>query len=222
MALDTTKIIQHNLPAQNYFPDEHAKTQIFIHHTAGADNAIGVVDGWKTRVDKVATAFVIGGDGSIVQAFSSKCWGYHLGLQTATFKKLNVPYSPLDKGSIGIEMCNWGFVSPEADGSYKTYVNSHITKEQVLEIAGGYRGFKFYHKYTDAQLASLKNLLIYLCDKYNIPKTFHPNMFEVNADALKGTAGIWTHTSVRFDKYDCSPQPNLISMLSNLSGNVVV
>ena len=222
MALDISKIIQHKLPAQNYFPDEHAKTQIFIHHTAGADNAIGVVDGWKTRVDKVSTAFLIGGNGDVVQAFSSKCWGYHLGLKSATFKKFNVPYSPLDRGSIGIEICNWGFVSLEADGRYKTYVNSYISKEQVLEIAGGYRGFKHYHKYTDAQLASLKDLLIYLCDRYNIPKTFHANMFEVNADALKGTSGIWTHTSVRFDKYDCSPQPNLISTLSSLNGKPVV
>lgn len=215
--MDINKIIQHNLPLTDYFQDENIKTQIFIHHTAGNNNAIAVVDDWKNRADRVATAFIIAGNGDIVQAFSSKHWAYHLGLQTQTFKKFNLPYKQLDRTSVAIEICNWGYLTKTTDGKFKTYVNTEVPKEQVIELETEYRGFKYYHQYNDAQLKSLKELLIYLCDKYNIPKVFHQNQFDVNADALGGASGIWTHTSVRFDKTDCSPQPNLIQLLTNLT-----
>ena len=40
--------------------------------------------------------------------------------------------------------------------------------------------------------------------------------FEYNPLSMIGYPGIWTHTNIRTDKNDCSPQPNLISMLKTL------
>jgi len=40
--------------------------------------------------------------------------------------------------------------------------------------------------------------------------------FAINKQALKGAEGVWTHTNVRKDKFDLSPQPKLIKMLSEL------
>ena len=40
--------------------------------------------------------------------------------------------------------------------------------------------------------------------------------FELNTDALKGTAGIWSHTSVRKDKSDMHPQMEVTAMLKTL------
>lgn len=42
------------------------------------------------------------------------------------------------------------------------------------------------------------------------------NPFDVNKEALNGLPGIWTHVNVRADKFDCSPQPELIAMLKSL------
>lgn len=49
---------------------------------------------------------------------------------------------------------------------------------------------------------------------------FHYNpykdMWEVSTDALKGVAGVYTHNSVRKDKIDIFPQPEMIQMLKGL------
>jgi len=227
MALDITKIIQKPLSADKYYGEDVAKDkkQIFIHHTAGGANPFNVLAGWEKRIDKVATAFILAGkadqtktykDGDIIQAFSSKNWAWHLGLSAQQFNKIGVGYQNLDKMSIGIEMCNFGQLTLGADGKFRSYVNSIIPAEDVVTLNADYRGYKYYHAYTDAQLASLKDLIVYLCDKFNIPKTFNANMFEVNKDCMGAKAGIWTHTSARQDKWDCFPYPKLITMLKSL------
>ena len=40
--------------------------------------------------------------------------------------------------------------------------------------------------------------------------------FELNNDALNGKPGKWSHTSVRKDKFDVHPQPELEVMLKTL------
>ena len=40
--------------------------------------------------------------------------------------------------------------------------------------------------------------------------------FELNKQALAGAEGVWTHTNVRPDKYDLSPQPVVIEMIKSL------
>lgn len=201
------KIIFKELPADQYYAQEFPKKQIYIHHTVSSGDASNVIHGWQFSPEKVATAFIIDGTGKIYQTFSSKYWAYHLGLHTANNLKLN-------QESIGIEICNWGQLVLNADGFYRNYYNGVVKKEEVVELQ--YKNFKYWHKYNDQQLLSLKELLVYLCDKYNIPKTHYDAMFEVNQGALNGIPGIWTHTSVRSDKYDCSNQPNLIATLKSL------
>ena len=40
--------------------------------------------------------------------------------------------------------------------------------------------------------------------------------FEFNPLAFGGASGLWTHTSVRHDKTDCSPQPQLMALIRSL------
>jgi hypothetical protein len=224
--LDISRIIQYNLPSANYYQEEVPKKQIYIHHTAGASNPVPVIEGWKARTDHVCTAFVIAGkgplgagwkDGTIYQAFSSKYWGYHLGLKKKVFADAGVPYLPLDKSAVAIEICSWGALTLKPDGKYYHYLGKTVPAEEVIRLEEPYRGSNYYHRYTDAQLASLNDLLVYLCNKFTIPKTFHPDMFDISRNALTGVPGIWTHTSVRTDKVDCAPQPNLVRLLKSLS-----
>jgi N-acetyl-anhydromuramyl-L-alanine amidase AmpD len=224
--LDTAKLIQVNLKDEQYIKEESPKIQIVIHHTAGNSSPIACAKDWDTTKERIATAFVIGGkpkktdtsfkDGDIVQCYSSKYAAYHLGLKQEVFTENGLPYKPLDKSSIGIELCNWGQLTKKADGSFSTYVNSTVPKEEVITLDKPFRGFTFFHAYTDAQIVALRDLLIYLCDKFNIPKTYNEDMWDISKNALSGTPGIWTHVSYRKDKVDVSPQPKLIAMLKTL------
>ena len=222
MSLDIKKIIQYPLNNGQFFKEEEPKNQIVIHHTAGSSSPKIIIDGWNINNDKIGTAFVIGGipgrydkfeDGDIFQCFSSKYYAYHLGIPAETFAKYKIPYKRLDKTSIGIEICNWGFLEKQPNGTFKNYVGGIVPMDEAVDLGENYRRYKYYHAYTMAQLNSLKDLLIYLCEKYNIPKTYNAEMWDINQAALNGQSGIWTHTSFRSDKTDCSKQPALISML---------
>jgi N-acetyl-anhydromuramyl-L-alanine amidase AmpD len=190
-----------------YFKEKQFKNQIVIHHTAGGSNAENVIHGWNFNVERVATAYVIDGLGVVKQAFEPEYWAYHLGLKSGNNLSLN-------KGSIGIEVCNWGQLVKKGD-KYYNYVNKEVPENEVVFLKK-FRGFEYYHKYNDLQLASLKKLLQELCSKFAINKKYNSDMFDISPNALKGVNGIYTHVSYRSDKNDMSPQINLIEMLKSL------
>lgn len=217
------------LPEECYVNQVYEKKLIVLHHTASGGNPFGVVEYWKSRANKVSTPFLIarggGGkkyiDGQIFQCFGSKkgCW--HLGL---TAKHLAVGGSKhasstfLNMNSVGIEICNYGGLVFK-NGKYITYDGTSIPAAQIQTYETPFRGFKFYQKYTDAQLESTRQLLLYLGETYHIDLKFRGmEMFDVCPRALQGEPGIWTHCSFRppQDKQDCHPQPELIQMLQSL------
>lgn len=190
-----------------YFREKQFKNQIVIHHTAGGSNADNVIHGWNFTEMRVGTAYVIDGLGVVKKAFEPEYWAYHLGLKSGNNLSLN-------KGSIGIEVCNWGQLIKKGD-KYYSYLNKEIPESEVVFLKK-FRGFEYYHKYNDLQLASLKKLLQELCAKFAINKKYNSDMWDISANALKGVNGIYTHVSYRSDKNDCSPQFNLIETLKTL------
>lgn len=200
-------IIDNLLDESQYFKDPQNKTQIVLHHTAGGPNAKNVIHGWNFNPEKVGTAYVIDGDGTIYKAFDPENWAYHLGLKTDSNLSLN-------KRSIGIEVCNWGQLI-EKDGKYWNYVNKEVQADQVVQMQK-FRGFELYHRYNEKQLASLKELVLSLADRFKIPTDYRSDMWDISADAMSGKAGIYTHVSYRTDKNDMSPQTELIQMLKEL------
>lgn len=215
MKLDISKIKQVRLKESQYFAEESPKNQIYLHHTAGNGNAEAVSRYWNGTSDRVATAFVVGQDGLIVQCFSSKHWAWHLGISKAEFKGQGAKYQNLDKASVGIEVCNWGYLK-EKDGKFYNYVNTRVPDSMVTTLNEPFKGFKHWYKYTDAQIESTRQLLVYLCDTYNIPREYRAQIFSLDKEAFKGTPGIYTHNSVRKDKSDIYPCPRMIQMLENL------
>lgn len=213
-----------DFPKTQYIQEEKPKVQIYLHHTAGNSDPFGVFKYWSTNPERIATCIAIGGkpkkkdtfvDGQIVQGYPSKEWAYHLGLKESTFHKFDLPYKSLDRTSIGIEICNWGQLTRK-NSKFYTWVNTVIPDEEVIELDKPFRGFKYFHNYTDAQIVSVEKLLRYWGQKYNIPLTYHDDIFDVNARALSGEHGVFTHCSVRFDKIDIYPHPKLIEMLKSL------
>jgi N-acetyl-anhydromuramyl-L-alanine amidase AmpD len=215
MELDIEKIVQSRLSDDQYFQDIHKKKQIYLHHTAGGGNAVAVAKYFQQKEGRVATAFVIGDKGAIVQLFSSKHWAYHLGLKPEVFAENGVDYRSLDKISIGIEICNYGPLT-KRNGYYYNYVGGKVDYTQVTILSKKYKGHMYWQKYTDEQIESTRQLLVYLCDTYGISKEYNESIFDIDKRALNSENGIFTHNSVRHDKSDIYPCPRMIEMLKNL------
>ena len=202
----------------------------FLHHTAGWDNPFACVNSWnKDKRGRVATQYVIGGtnvkgkeakyDGVVVECFPNNYLGWHLG-KVGNFK--------ISKLSGGVELNNFGYLTKKGD-KYYTYVNTEVKPEYVCDLGYKFRGHQYWHAYTDKQIESLRLLILHLRDIYpkmdlenGLPKLLkegvHPkDAFEFNTDAYNAKQfGLWTHTNVRKDKFDCFPQPELVEMLKQL------
>lgn len=171
------EITKQHLPENEYYPAEYDKKTIVLHHTAGSHRPDWVISAWdrdQTKGGKplrVATQFVIGGkstrdgntdwDGKIVEAFPVKSWAHHLGTKNSNNTQLN-------KMAIGIEICNYGPLTKSADGNYFTYVNSRVPEEDVVDLGKNWRGYRYYQKYTDAQIESVKFLIEKYSEEFNI------------------------------------------------------
>jgi len=211
-----------------YIDEEVNKSMIFLHHTASSENPYGVLNWWASTPERIATAFIVGGtpgkntkwkDGDILQCFGSGKWAYHLGLTSAHLRAGGPKAkggTELNKISIGIEICSWGQLTKTPAG-FKSYAGVIVPDKQVCELDKPYKGFKYYHKYSDAQLETTFELVKFLGKKWNIPLSFKGmKMFDITPECLQGEPGVWTHTSCRPDKFDLFPQPELLTCLKAL------
>jgi hypothetical protein len=208
-----------------FIKTETKKVQLYLHHTAGSPTGLGVASYWASNGDRIATSYVITGnvkstakekDGDIIECFDSKYWAYHLGLKQDLFTANKITYQSLDKISVGIEVCNWGQLTKQSDGTFKNYVGGVVPASEVTELATPFKGYKYFHSYTDKQIAALKELILFVCEKHGISKVYNEDIFRITTRALKGENGIFTHNSVRTDKVDMYPHPKLIEMLKSL------
>jgi hypothetical protein len=222
------------LPDGEYYKEIIEKDTIFLHHTAGSHRPDWSIDGWSFDKNKtggklaVGTAYVIGGisttnndvsfDGKIYRAFDDKYWAHHLGLSVINNKILN-------QKSIGIEICNYGPVTKNQNGIFFNYVKKPVPANMVIELEKPFRGFNFWQKYTDKQLASTKALILDIALRHpkidlrgGLRQFIHQGAaaFELNGGGTKGVSGIWSHSNVRADKLDIFPQPQIIELIKSL------
>jgi len=211
------KIVQLDFPDNQYVRKQYGKTQIVLHHTVSGDNPKAVARYWASRPQRIATCIIIGRDGTPYQLFSSRYWGGHIGMRLKHFADMEIPYTNLNKNSIGVELTSWGGLK-EVDGKIFACYGNEIDpeKEKIVRLEEEYRGYNIFHSYTCSQLNTLKDLLLYWNDIYGIPLDYNENIWEFNRDAIRGKPGIWSHTSFRPDKSDLFPQKELIHMLKNL------
>lgn len=228
------QIIDKILGKGEYFEEKTNKDTIIIHFTAGSHHPEWVIDSWdqddsidvtsKKKTSRiVGTHFVIGGksttngdstfDGKVYRAVPEENWIHHIGSKAANNKLLN-------QKSFGIEICNYGPITLNKNGIYYNYVNKPVPKEIVVKLDKPFRGYTYYHDITDAQVLALKELIVYLKNKYPAISLTSPlidsNGYEVNNNAEKGVPGVYVHTSIRKDKFDWPPLPKLINMLKTI------
>jgi hypothetical protein len=216
-------INNHMLPRGEYLPGPTKKQWLFIHHTAGWHNPYRTVDHWSSdNRGRIATEFVIGGpsiynddfqyDGDIVRCLPDGAYAWHLGRNGSNEMHAN---------SIGIEVCNFGYLK---DG--RTYAGSTVHEDQIVELDQAFKGYKTWHKYSDAQIESLRKLILFIADRDNIDvrkglpeliKQYGARAFEWNEDAYYGRIkGLWSHSNTNKGKSDMFPQENLMDMLTDL------
>jgi len=216
-------INKHFLPVGEYKQGPINAEWLFLHHTAGWHNPYKTIDSWgRDSRGAVATEFVLGGpsvkgnddkyDGEMVQAFPEGNYGWHLGKNGS--QKMHV-------NSIGIEVCNFGYI---VNG--KTYAGTTVTNSQIVELDKEFRGHKLWHRYSDAQIEALHKWILWIAERDNIDvraglpaliKEKGADAFEFNEDAYYGRVkGLWTHTNTRKDKVDMFPQQELMDMLVSL------
>lgn len=212
------KIIQSPLPDNQYYKVEQPKKIIVLHHTVSGDSVIGDLNWWKTTPERIATAYIIDRNGDVYQTFDDKFWAHHLGITTAQLKKFGstVSNERLNQLAVGIEIDSWGGLT-QKNGKWINAGGKEMPIEKVEVLDKPYRGFKAFEKYTKEQIASVKELLLMLNQKYKIPLTYRPEMWEASREALVGTHGVFSHTSYRSDKSDVFPSKDLIAMLKTLA-----
>ncbi|MBC7486107.1 MAG: N-acetylmuramoyl-L-alanine amidase [Cytophagaceae bacterium] len=197
-------------PEDQYYKQAFDKKQIVLHHTASGRGSDGDYKHWLSNKERVSTSQIINQDGTCAQLFNSKWWGHHIGSTHANNLILN-------KESIAIEIDSWGGLTYDTKTrEFKTYTGKVVPQNTVIEYDQSFRGYRFFERYTEAQIESVRKLLVYWSTQYKIPLTYNDGMWEVSQDALNKKPGIWTHVSYRKDKSDCHPQPELIAMLKRL------
>ena len=216
------EIKKHYMPVGTYFPGPVKKQWIFLHHTAGWENPYQVADMWaRDNRGNVATEFILGGqsvkdgntkyDGELIQCFPEGGYGWHTGTGN----------SVMHRNSVAIEVCCMGQI---VNG--KTYVNTPADPSQVVKLAKPFRGFQFWHKYSDAQIEALKQWILFVAEKYGIDprvglveyvKAKGADGFDVYDPArAEKIPGMYSHTNVLRGKVDMFPQQELIDMLLSL------
>lgn len=217
-------INEYYLPKGEYLNGNYKNDYIILHHTAGGANPKSVVDYWgNDSIGRVATEFIVGGqncgtgntkyDGQIVRAFPEGCQAYHIGKSGSSY---------MNTHSVGIEMCNFGYVK-----NGKTYTGASVDPDQIISLDEIFKGYYLWHKYSDEQIRVVRDLLLYISNRDNIDlheglykwiKLEGPTKaFDFHKDAYDGNVkGLLTHTNIRKDKYDCCPQPNLVDMILSL------
>lgn len=236
-------IIQYHLKPGEYYAGPVNKDWIFLHHTAGWHNAKSCVDGWNADTrGAVGTEFILGGqsirgndnscDGDLIQAFPKGGYAWHLGTGN----------DEMHRNSVGIEVSCFGqltrggywkwngsknvWVALKPDKFY-TYVGVEAHESQIAELEKPFRGFQYWHRYSDKQIEILKKWILWVAERDNIDPTkglvelikqkgAHDAFDTCDAAMCRQKKGLWSHTNVIAGKVDMFPQPELVEMLLSL------
>ena len=232
------------LDEDEYLQGPNNPEYIFIHHTAGWNNPYKTIGNWnRDSRGRIGTEFVIGGqsvkgddskwDGDIVKCMEDGGYGWHLGKNGSQSMHVN---------SVGIEVNNFGYLTKggykakvngkrtwiEADpDSFYTYVGTRVHQDQVCDLGYEWRGHQYWHNYSDRQIESLRDLILFISERNGIDiskgitEWLHQeepvDAFDFKKKAWSGDVkGILSHSNIRKDKTDMYPHPKLVEMLKSL------
>lgn len=207
----------------DFYEEKTDKSIILISNSLSSFNLEQLPKSWSpiiinSQALKKATHFLIGGldkknqDGKVIRTFDDKYWSYPF------------YYDDIDfcKKTITIEMCNYGPLI-KIDDNFFTIFGYMVDKKNVIEL--DHLGYKYYHKYTDSQISSLKKLLLHLKSKHNIQlkrivygrgglkKFYDEGWF---SDHRPNTSGVKTKNNILAGSFGITPQKEMVDMLNGL------
>ncbi|MDZ7638832.1 MAG: N-acetylmuramoyl-L-alanine amidase [Bryobacterales bacterium] len=195
------------LDAGQYLPDQHKKNLIVLHFTAGS-SCESAFRTWNANPDRIATAYGVDPEGSIVEFFPPECWAYHLGIKGT---------SKHDHRSIGIEIANVGplKLAPGNPAVLNWWPKNWGTRFCDIAETGryrraAYRGIDYFATMPEIQQQSVGILVRELCERFSIPRqaSLAARNGEFDPKAFDTYAGVATHTNFRRDKWDVGPAFN--------------
>ena len=177
------------------------KKQILLTHTGRP--ITDYISGLQNRLNgdyKKLPHYVISREGEIIQIIPPKT--YSKFLETA----------PLNKQTIIISLENLGWLkkNPLKDG----YINwiGNIYNDKVYERK--WRGYFFWQPYTEKQMEVLPQLILNLCDEFNIPKTAIGH--NVKVDRVDKFSGIASYSNYSRERTDLNPSFDFEELLKNI------
>lgn len=206
-----------------------------MHHTVSGGNPNDVVNNWEYDNREAATNVIIGReevdgsdywDGHAVLCIPKDCWGFHLALTRMGYKpswNFNA-----NKMYWSFEICSWGALKKVGGKFFDLSGRIQIPEYQVCKLQRPFRTFRYWHKFTDAQLHKTFQLLNWFSCEYSIDFTdTSSEPIEVNADwleldwkALNLLRKLTTHSNFEAGKFDVFPQPELLEVIRSIyNGN---
>jgi N-acetyl-anhydromuramyl-L-alanine amidase AmpD len=196
------------LPKTEYFPAVEKKNGIALHHTVGG-TARSTFDWWlKNRANGgrpqvVGTAYLIDRDGTVYEVFEPGGWAFQFGLDWPLTARI-----AFEKRFIGIELASEGGLI-EANGDLYAFdrvsPKTRKPKSEAFDYGKLYRGYRYFDRYEDRQVAALAGLIDHLCDRFAIRREVPDPFHAYYGDALLAFEGVIGHAMVRRDKSDPAP-----------------
>jgi len=166
----------YQLTENNYHTEVYDKKQILIGNT----NRRGMLHyaSWIYRLNgknKKTAAFTVTKEGVIYQHYDPKYYSNFLGQES---DKITIP--------IVLENLGW-FRKDSISNKYIDWLGNYHVKQVEEVLMKRWRNHLYWDIYTEEQLTSLKELIIQLCDTYNIDKkSIGCNVFNEDVDLFRG------------------------------------
>jgi len=187
-------IVHNLLKPEKHYPEECVKERIVLHHTQGG-TARSSADWWNSQPGHVCTPYLIERDGTVLETYPPGHWSYALGIGDKA----------AEKRSIHIELCSHGPLREEG-GELFRLSGSPFRGEHIV-YDNPWRGYSIYERYTKEQVDATIKLLEHLVDRFGIKVGDLGGFWHYDTGSKKA---IISHTTVRKDKSDIHPQPDLV------------
>lgn len=220
------------LSTGNFVSYSTKKTGITKHHTVSDGNPKAVISSWNAdQRGAVATHYILGRemvsgdkqfDGLLVQTMPIENFAFHVLMQRMGFSDKHNQY--INQSYIGFEFCSWGCLEYRGGKFYVLGTQIEIPPYQVCELKTPFRTYKYWHKFTDAQLQRFKRAALDLNKMLGLRLQTDKELnitdwFELSWDAMAGRRKLTTHTNFEYGKFDTFPQPELLNTIEEIYYN---
>jgi N-acetyl-anhydromuramyl-L-alanine amidase AmpD len=189
------------LPKDQYIAEPSEKSLITIHNT-GSLTAQSSFNYWASNIERVGTCYIVDRQPAIYEVFPPDCWAWGMKAGEANEKRA-IQIEIVNAGPLKLvgDRLNWW---PE---NFSRSLCKISDTDQYVKLDKPWRGYQYWHRYPDAQINAVADLVQQICTTFRIPKTTgNLGLGEVwGWQFLSTFKGIIGHHNIRFEKVDPGP-----------------